>query len=140
MTPNPRVTATAVAAGVFVQAVSLDAAIGNAIPIAKTAAGAWAADAVLLSGGVSGTDYYAIRLTDDTFSLATSRELANAGTAVAITTAGTGTHTLLGTASSLANSLERVLLDVLTHPGMRTMPAEVNIAKFWESAIEGVAV
>lgn len=40
------------------------------------------------------TDYYVIRLSDTTFSLATSYANAIAGTAIDITTTGTGTHTV----------------------------------------------
>lgn len=47
-----------------------------------------------LPGGLSlATDYYVIRLSDTTFSLATSYANAIAGTAINITDAGTGTHT-----------------------------------------------
>jgi hypothetical protein len=40
------------------------------------------------------TDYYVIRLSDTTFSLATSYTNAVAGTAIDITSTGTGTHTI----------------------------------------------
>ena len=54
-----------------------------------------------LPGGLSaGTDYYVIKLGDDTFSFATTRALALAGTAVDITDAGTGTHTIADTADT----------------------------------------
>ena len=47
-----------------------------------------------LPGGLAlATDYYVIRLSDTTFSLATSYANAIAGTAINITDAGTGTHT-----------------------------------------------
>jgi len=42
------------------------------------------------------TDYYVIKLTDDTFKLATSVANAEAGTAVDIGDAGTGVHTITG--------------------------------------------
>lgn len=56
----------------------------------------------LPSGLATGTDYYAIRLSADTYSLATSLANALAGTAITLSDAGTGTHTLDVTASSLS--------------------------------------
>jgi hypothetical protein len=48
-----------------------------------------------LPGGLAlATNYYFIKLTDNTFKLATSYANAIAGTAINITTTGTGTHTL----------------------------------------------
>jgi hypothetical protein len=48
-----------------------------------------------LPGGLAtATDYYVIRLSDTTFSLATTYANAVAGTAINITSAGTGTHTV----------------------------------------------
>lgn len=48
-----------------------------------------------LPGGLSlATAYWVIRISDDTFKLATSLVNANAGTAINITTAGTGVHTM----------------------------------------------
>lgn len=48
-----------------------------------------------LPAGLSlATDYYVIKLTDTTFSLATTFDNATAGTAIDITSAGTGTHTV----------------------------------------------
>lgn len=48
-----------------------------------------------LPGGLAtATDYYVIRVTDSTFKLATSYANAIAGTAINITDAGTGTHTM----------------------------------------------
>ena len=48
----------------------------------------------LPAGLATATDYYVIRLSDTTFSLATSYANAVAGTAINITDAGTGTHTV----------------------------------------------
>jgi len=48
----------------------------------------------LPAGLALATDYYVIKLTDTTFSLATSYANAVAGTAINITDAGTGTHTV----------------------------------------------
>lgn len=50
---------------------------------------------VTLPAGLAlATDYYVIRLSDTTFSLATSFANATAGTAIDITSTGTGTHTV----------------------------------------------
>jgi len=48
----------------------------------------------LPAGLATATDYYVIRVTDSTFKLATSYANAIAGTAINITDAGTGTHTM----------------------------------------------
>lgn len=48
----------------------------------------------LPAGLATATDYYVIKVTDSTFSLATSYANAVAGTAINITDAGTGTHTV----------------------------------------------
>ncbi len=116
----------------------LDSAIGDAIDIASIDSTIVASGA-LLTGGADGTDYFIIRLTDDTFSFATTRALAEAGTAVTLTDAGTGVHTLQGTVDCLAESMEDVLLKFLTHNGMRSFDAAFNIRKFWETMIVGSA-
>jgi hypothetical protein len=48
----------------------------------------------LPAGLAAATDYYLIRLSDTTFKLATTNTLALAGTAIDITSTGTGTHTV----------------------------------------------
>lgn len=48
----------------------------------------------LPAGLALATDYYVIKVTDSTFKLATSYANAVAGTAIDITSAGTGTHTM----------------------------------------------
>lgn len=58
------------------------------------------AGGALPAGYAAATDYYAIRTGANTLQLAASRALAFAGTAVAITDDGTGTHTLSDTAST----------------------------------------
>ncbi len=58
------------------------------------------ADAALPTGYDSDTDYYVIKTTNDAFKLALSRLDAFAGTAVAISTNGTGTLTLSDTADT----------------------------------------
>ncbi len=55
----------------------------------------------LPAGLALATDYYAVRLTANTFSLATSLALALAGTVITTSDAGTGTHTLSDTASTV---------------------------------------
>lgn len=52
----------------------------------------------LPAGLSASTDYYVIKLSANTFSLATSLVNAQAGTAIDITDAGTGTHTITPTA------------------------------------------
>lgn len=138
MTGNARVFAEANGDVVTVYARTLDSTIGDAIEVAETAAGSWAGGATELAGGASGTSYYVIRLTADTFSLATSKANALAGTAVAIADAGTGTHLLVSTVTTLAEALEDVLLNVLTATGRRTDVAAANIYNFWAAAIDGV--
>lgn len=137
MTGNPNVSAIAFNSTVKVEAKVLDATIGDAIAVAETAQGAWAGGGVLLANGVDGTDYYIIRLTDDTFSVATTKVLAKAGTAVSITDAGTGVHMLVPTVETLAEALEDVLVNYLTYAGARVYPAAGNISKFWGTAIDG---
>lgn len=56
----------------------------------------------LPAGLATTTDYFVIYLTANTFSLASSLALAQAGTAIDITDAGTGTHTI--TPTSLAGA------------------------------------
>lgn len=116
----------------------LDATLGDAIDIASIDSTITASGATLASG-VDGTDYFIIKLTDDTFSLATTRVLAEAGTAVTLADAGTGVNVLQGTVDCFAESMEDVLLKFLTHNGMRSYSAEFNIAKFWETMIVGSA-
>ena len=77
-----------------IEAATLDAVIGNAITLTSDDAQIVANNA-LLENGASGTDYYIIRLSADTFSLATTKALAEAGTVVDITDAGTGVTTLI---------------------------------------------
>lgn len=58
------------------------------------------AGGALPGGLVAATDYWVIRVDDDVFKLATSFANAVAGTAVALSTDGTGTQTLSDTAST----------------------------------------
>lgn len=60
------------------------------------------ASTTTLPGGLAAaTDYYIIRLSANTFSLAATRTAAYAGTAIDVTDTGTGTHTLSDTASTV---------------------------------------
>ncbi len=139
MTANPNVEATVRSGVVTVSAKVLDATIGDAIAVAEAATGAWAGGGVLLANGADGTDYFIIALTANTFSVATTKALAIAGTVVAITDAGTGVNLLTPTVETLAESMEDVLLGFLTATGARVYPADQNIALFWQTLIDGVA-
>lgn len=116
---------------------TLDATIGNAITVASPD-GTLVVDNGTLENGADGTDYFFIRLTDDTFSLATSKVNALAGTEQALADAGTGITTLVRTVETLANALEDVVLNVLTATGARTLDKTFNVAKFWRGAIDGL--
>ena len=142
---NPNVEAEVTSMGALgasavltITAKVLDATLGDAIDIASIDSTITASGATLASGA-DGVDVFIIKLTDDTFSLATTRALAEAGTAITLTDAGTGVHTLQGTVDCLAEAMEDVLLKFLTHNGMRSYDADFNIRKFWETMIVGSA-
>jgi len=136
---NPTIKAMVTDAAVLtVQAKTLEAAVGNAITLASVD-GTMVVDNATLQNGADGTDYYIIRLTDDTFSFATTKALALAGTAVALADAGTGINTLVPTTDTVAEALEDVVVNVLTYPGARSNDATFNQGKFWRAAIDGVA-
>lgn len=139
MKGNPRVRAEAQGAACVVYAKTLDHTVGNAIAVAEAAAGSWAGGGTLLANGASGTSYYIVRLSADTFSLATSKANALAGTVVTIDDAGTGVHMLVPIASTLADAAEDVVVNFLTHVGARTLPASIGVANFWQALIDGVA-
>lgn len=139
MTANPTVRAFVTDINVLtVQARTLDASVGNAIT-ASSVDSTMTVDNATLENGADGTDYWIIRLSDTTYSLATTKALALAGTAVALADAGTGINFLQATSETLAEALEDVLLQVLTYPGARSNLQERNVAKFWRAAIDGVA-
>ncbi len=121
-----------------IYAKTLDAALGDAMTLTSPD-GTIVVDNATLENGASGTDYFIIKLDDDTFSLATTRVLAEAGTAVTLADAGTGIHELVSTVNTLADSLEDVVDNFLTATGARTLPAAFNQAKFWQAAIDGIA-
>lgn len=133
------VGAAGAAAILVIQAKTLDAAVGNAITLSSVD-GTMVVDNATLENGADGTDYFIIRLTANTFSLATTKALAIAGTAQALADAGTGVHTLVPTVETLAEGLDDCLLNFLTHAGARVYPAADNIANFWGAAINGIAV
>jgi len=138
MTGNPTVYAVAAGDVCTVYAETLDSAIGDAIAVAEAAAGSWAGGGTVLANGATGTDYYVIGLSANTFSLATTKANAIAGTAVALADAGTGVHQLIQTVECLAESLEDVVVNLLTATGTRVIAADQNIASFWQTAIDGV--
>ncbi len=115
---------------------TLDAVLGNAITVASGDT-PLAVDNATLENGVSGTDYFVIRLDANTFSLATSKALAEAGTAVDITDAGTGVTTLVSTVQTVAEALEEVVVGYLTAAGTRVGDPAFNVEKFWQAAIDG---
>ncbi len=117
---------------------TLDAVLGDAIAVVSSD-GTMVVDNATLENGAEGTDYFIIRLDDDTFSLATTKVLALAGTAVTLADAGTGINILRPIVETLANALEDVVMNVLTYPGARSNDAAFNRAKFWRAAIDGVA-
>ncbi len=135
---NPEVEAEGVGDTIVITAKTLDATLGDAIATTSTG-GTLTWDNATLEGGVTGTDYYLIRLSANTFSFATSKANALAGTAAALADAGTGVHTIVRTVQTFAEALEDVLVNRLTHAGTRVLPAATNIADFWGAAIDGVA-
>lgn len=134
---SPNVFAEARGAVVTVYAKTLSHTVGDAIAISSPDS-TITESAATLAGGASGTDYYIIRLSADTFSFATSKANALAGTVVALTDAGTGVHTLVATIETFAASLEDMLTNFLTHPGTRVQPPDYMVSEFWAAAIDGV--
>ena len=115
---------------------TLDSVIGDAITLTSDDA-TIVAGAAVLENGASGTDYFVIRLSADTFSLATTQVLAEAGTAVDILDAGTGVTTLVSTVQTVAQAMEEVVVGYLTATGARVNVSAFNIEKFWQSQIDG---
>jgi len=135
---NPNVSAEARGDTCIITAKTLDSAIGDAIAV-STPDSTLTWDNATLQNGADGTEYFIIRLDSGTFSLALTKAAAIAGTAVALADAGTGVHTLVATAQSLADSLEDVVVNRLTATGIRVNDPAQNIADFWQTAIDGVA-
>ncbi len=123
---------------ITVFAATLDSVIGDALTCSSVDS-TMTVDNATLENGASGTDYFIIRLDANTFSVATTRALAEAGTAVTLADAGTGVHKLVPTVQTLADALEDVVVNFLTATGSRVIPAVFNIAKFWTAAIDGTA-
>ena len=121
-----------------IEAKTLDAVAGDLIAVVSSD-GTMVVDNATLENGAEGTDYFVIRLTDDTFSLATTKALAQAGTAVTLADAGTGIHTLVPLVETLADHLEDVVVNFLTANGSRVLPSAFNTSRFWAAAIDGSA-
>ena len=85
-------------------AATLDDALGDALTCASIDS-TITVDNATLENGASGTDYFIINLTANTFSFATTKALAQAGTAVALADAGTGLHKLVPTVQTVADAL-----------------------------------
>lgn len=111
------ITVTTPAAGVFTCAVTdicTDAAHGFTTGLK----GQGSTTTTLPAGLSTSTDYFVIRLSADTYSLATSYANAIAGTAINITDTGTGTHTFTptsiagGTVSLQGSTNDSVYVDI----------------------------
>jgi hypothetical protein len=138
MVANPAVRAFVTDANVLtLQARTLDASVGNAIGVSSVDA-TMVVDNATMQNGADGTDYWIIRLDANTFSFATSKANAIAGTAVALADAGTGINFLVWTTETLADALEDVVVNVLTAPGSKNVNADYNVPKFWRAAVDGV--
>lgn len=91
-----------------------------------------------LPGGLAtGTDYWLIVVSSSTFQLASSKANALAGIAVEVQDAGSGTHNMRATMQTVADQLEQCLDEVLTFPGNKDMPKDVNVNKFWTEGVQG---
>lgn len=134
---NPGVSAEAVGDTCVITAKTLDATLGDAIEV-STPDSTLTWDNATLENGADGTDYFIIRLDDNTYSLALTKAAAIAGTVVALADAGTGIHTLVRTVEALSDALEDVVVNRLTATGVRVINAPDNIADFWGAAIDGV--
>jgi len=84
----------------------------------------------LPAGLVAGTVYYVIHVADLTLKLATSSALATAGTAIDLTTAGTGTHTI----KKQLNLDDDLLEDLLTRAQARV---DQETRRTFEAAADG---
>lgn len=92
-----------------------------------------------LPGGLTtGTDYWLIVVSSSTFQLASSKANALAGVAIEVQDAGSGTHNMRATAQTLADQMEQSLDEVLTFPGARTQPKDINVSKFWAETVQGM--
>lgn len=101
-------------------------------PVRLTTSGA-------LPGGLAtGTNYWMIVLSADTFRLASSKANALAGVAIEVQDAGSGTNQMRATMQTVADQMEQCLDEVLCFPGYRDMPKDVNVNKFWVEAVQGV--
>jgi len=89
----------------------------------------------LPTGLSAATDYWLIVVDANTVKFASSQANALAGTAVDITAAGSGTHTMQCTMQTLADNMASNIATVLTAPGNRDMEDDINITKFWTDAV-----
>lgn len=98
------------AAGVLtVRAKTLDATVGDAITLESVDSTITSSPGATLGSGATGTDYYVSVIDANTFYLSTTAANAHAGTAVDIADAGTGTHELVSTVQTLADTYEALL-------------------------------
>ncbi len=89
----------------------------------------------LPTGLAAATDYWLIVVDANTVKFASSYANAIAGTPVDITAAGSGTHTMQATMTTLADVMSSTLNTVLTFPGNKDMQADINQTKFWGDAV-----
>ena len=80
----------------------------------------------LPAGLSAATDYFVIYLTADTFKLATSLANANAGTAVDITDAGTGTHTITPTSIAGASVKLQASIDGTNYADIASLTSNIT--------------
>lgn len=94
-------------------------------------------DDTLPAGLSADTDYYIVKLTDDTFKLATSYANAIAGTptVVDITDTGTGAHTISATVAAFVNKLEAAFTNRMQY-GNKTNFLDVNLSKLWDDLLQ----
>lgn len=92
----------------------------------------------LPAGLATGTNYWFVVVDANTVQLATSKANALAGIYVPIQDAGSGTNQMRATMQTLADQFEQSLDEVLTFPGNKDMPKDVNVSKFWTEGVQGV--
>lgn len=90
-------------------------------------------EGVLPGGLAASTNYWLMASTANAVQV-----LTDAGVAVEVQDAGSGTHSMRATAQTLADQMEQSLDEVLTFPGNRSASADVNTSKFWTEAVQGM--
>lgn len=88
-----------------------------------------------LPGGLSSATYYAIRVSAAAFKLATSAENAEAGTAVAISSAGTGEHAVCRVPEIVAGLRVDILRHAIANPGSQTRDLDTGAVHITGAAI-----